>query len=602
MRKKYTAIPLSLILTILLLLTLPMPAYAAPVKAQQEPRCVDSRDSGTGSAAPNLSTISSLEDLVQWHNGLSDVNEWPVLREDIIINRPITLSETPGQKDLGAIEHVIRITAGGKLTLNNSKLSIQGPDTVIIVEPGGQLLLQHGAIYTAPNSHSIVVEKGGKMIQSAAFLLDGGQIFDKNQSNELPVVPDPTPVPEPDPQPPDAVLRPITSIVGNDKYVSCKVGERPEPSAYPSVVLVAYLATEISHEQTELPIYWNLDSVNFDAVGIYTVKGSFTEDVLAAHHLSNPNGISPTLMINVQETGAIKALKGNIISVSRDGLCLIRLTAPSLPSDVEALYVYRSSDGQHWQKCTGLGVLAGFDDFLPYVQTVPPNTYINYRYKTDYQPIWLRVEIVGSSVAGTSNEIKLEMPASAKPGDSTHTGETGDDGGSGGNRGGGGQSEGERELPVSKQPDEGENNLSIGGKQPGEETVLPAPPENSSGVTDSTSENTPNGTYQNRNTSMPDALKDNLGSVPSVSIPSKIGQMEQTVSSPASTQEQNAVSTAGEDVSNSVTEVQELAAEVQSSPPLQKSRGVFLTAGATGFAACGMFLFRKLVQKRKKKP
>lgn len=588
MRKKQPAIPLSLVLILLLLLTLLVPAYAAPVNAQLESPCVDSRDSSKGSAAPDLSEISSLETLVQWHNDPSGVNEWPVLGEDIIIDRPITLSQTSGQKDLGAIEYVICIKAGGKLTLNNSKFSIQGPDTVIVVESGGQLLLQQGAIYTAPKSHSIVVEKGGKVIKSAAFLLDGGGILDKNQSNELPAVPDPTPVPEPTPPPPDEVLRPITSIVANIKYLSCNVGERPEPSAYPSVILVAYLATEVAHDQIELPIRWNLDSVNFDAAGIYTVKGSFIEDALAAHYLSNPNGISPTLMINVQETGAIKALKGNIISVSRGGLCLIRLTVPSLPSDVEALYVYRSSDGQNWQKCTGQG---GLDDFLPYVQTVPPNTYINYRYNTDYQPIWLRVEIVGSSVAGISNEINMEMPASAKPGDSTHTGETGDDGGSGGNRGGGGQSEGEREFPVQEQPDK--------------ETILPAPPENSSGATASTSENTPNGTSQNSNTSMlPDALKDNLGSAPPVSIPPKTGQMEQTekaVSSPASTQEQNAVSAAGDDVSNSATEVQEVAGEVQSSPPLQKSRGVFLTVGATGFAACGLVLFRKIVQKRKRK-
>lgn len=592
MKKKQPAISLSFILILLLLLTLPVSAYAAPVKAQQESHGVDSRDGSTRSGAPNLGSISSLEELLQWHNGLSGVNEWPVLQEDIIIDCPVTLAETTGQKNLGAIRPMICVTSGGKLTLHNSKLAIQGPGTVIVVESGGQLLLQQGAIYTAPNSHSIVVENGGQISQSAAFLLDGGDILDKNPSNELPVVPDPIPLPDPTPLPPEAVLRPITGIAGDHKYLSCNVGKRPEPSAYPSTVHVAYLATEISHEQMDLPIRWNLDSVNFDAAGIYTVKGSFTEDVLVAHHLSNPNRISPTLMIHVQETGTIKALAGNILSVSRDGLCLIRLMVPSLPSDVEALYVYRSSDGQHWQSCTGQDGLTTFEDFLPYVQTVPPNTYINYRYTTDYQPIWLQIEIKGSSAAGISNVIKLEIPASAKPGDSIHTGETGDDGGSGGNRGGGGQSEGERVLPVTEQPDK--------------HTILSAlSPEHGSGVTAFTSENTPKDTYKKSNASMlPDALEDNPRSAPPVSIPAEMVQAEpteQVVSSPASAQEQDTEPMPGEVISNSTTEVQELA-KVQNHPPVQKSRGAILTAGATGFAICGLLLFRKSVQKRKRKP
>lgn len=590
MRKNHIAISLFFILILQLLSGEPLSAYGAVFPMLQEVRYSDRGCGGMGGSQTDQGLISSLEDLVQWYNALSGWSELPVLEADIIIDRPVTLSETSGRKDLVAIKHNIHVVPGGILTLDNPRLSIQGPDTLIVVEPGGQLLLQNGATSTASTSHAIVVEKGGRCLKSSSFMFDGGGIMDKNQSNGLPGDSDH------DQTPPAEQARPITNIVGFKGSLTCNVGERPGQSDYPSTVRVTYRVAEMSFEQMDLPIQWNLDPVNFEAAGAYTVKGSFSEEVLLEHNLSNPDGIFATLELSVQEQGPIKALTGNVLSVGSDGLCLVRLTVPILPSDVEALYVYRSGDGEHWQKCIGQVVNTAYEDFLPFIQSVPPNTYINYRYKTDYRPIWLRVEVVGSYAAGISNEIRLEMPASAKPGEGTHTGEKGDDGSSDGNRGGGGQSEADRELPVSEESAGEESIFPAQEKLPDKHLPLPAVlPEKTSevGITASASEEAPKRISQNSGTSiLHETLTDNPERVPPVSVPFAI---EETSTSMAES---------GEDASTSTAESEELAAGGQSIPamPVQRSRGVLYTAEATAVVACGLVLFRKLYQKRKRKP
>lgn len=629
MRKRQTAIPLSFIFILLLQLTIATPAYAAAhsVEANSSDtlknRNADSGFADTKSAAPDIRSISSLADLLEWHNAPSGWNEWPVLSAEVVVNRPIILTETAGQKDLGSIEHIIRVAAGGSLTLDNSKLSIQGPGTVIVVESGGQLLLKNGAIYTAPNANSIVVEKGGKLIQSAAFHIDG-KVLDKN---DLPVEPEPSPnplppAPEEKPEPP--VLPAIKKIFGVDASLTCLVGEPPALSEYPATRWITYEMVSGVPTQKELPIKWELDTVDFETAGTHQVKGIFTADVLAANGISNPNGISATLQLTVLKPSPIDTLTGNVLSVGSAGNCLIRLAMPPLPEGATALYLYRSADGKHWQKAVQEIYINGnspssYDNFLPYSMTTPTTLYVTYRYQTDYCPIWLRVEVAGSAAAGISNEIRLEMPVSAKPGGNIHTGETGDDGGSGGNRGGGGQSEGDRVLPnVQEKPEQEVTHLptdqtpSVGNDIP---PILPeqAPPVPSAGGT--WSGQTGGGETPN-STTTPTAPKGITESKPPVPAPDHIGQKEpEAVStdtgqeepkaaSPSSAQppaEQEAIPAAAAGDSREAA-AQVLSNQTQNSPPMQRSRGVLLTAGATVFAAAGLLLIKRISKNRKRKP
>lgn len=559
------------------------PAYAAVLSDAPKNRDVNSGFAGTKSAAPDNRSIASLDDLVKWHNSPSGRNEYPVLTADVIVNRKITLTETSESKELGAIKHVIRVTAGGSLILDHSKLVIQGPGTVIVVEPGGQLLLKDGAIYTAPSADSIVVEKGGKLIQSAAFHIEG-KVLDENAH---PVEPDPDYEPDWNPQPP--LLPAIQNAFGFDTPLTCMVGEPPALSEYPAACWITYKTVSGVPSQKELPIKWDLDTVDFKTAGTYQVKGIFTADILAANGLSNPKGISSTLQLTVLKWGSIDTLTGNVLSIESNGRCLIRLTLPPLPEGVTSLYLYRSADGKHWKKAVGQvyadgSIPCSYDNFLPYTVTTPKALYVAYRYQTDYRPIWLRVEAAGSGVAGISNEIRLEMPVSAKPGVGIHTGETGDDGGFGGNRGGGGQSEGSRgQLNVQEKPKQD-------AATPSTDTI-PSVDKDTSPILTEQAPAVPlaGGTTggQTKSGKTPD----------STAVPEKISGNKPSVPTPSdSMQEEREAGDSLEAV------VQELSDQTQHSPPMQRSRGVLLTTGATVIAAIGLLLLKRINKNRKRKP
>lgn len=592
MQKKHIVIPL--FLTLILLLTITPSAYASSLAEPQEFHIAGSDSGSKISAAPNNRPLSSLEEVVEWHNAPWVWNEFPVLAKDIIVNRPITLSQTAKEKVLGAMAHTIRVTAGGSLTLNNSNLIIQGPRTVIIVESGGLLLLQKGAISTTPGA-AIVVEKGGRLTRSVDFLVDGGKILDKNDENEPPTEPDsnlPPTKPEESPDPPPVTTLPaILNTSGIDDSLSCLQGEPPASSDYPSKEWVYYNISDNIPVRKELPVRWELDTVDFHTAGTYAVKGIFTAEVLAEYGLSNPNNLYATLQLTVLKPSPLDTLTGNVLSVGSEGRCLIQLALPPLPEGATALYIHRSADGKNWQKAVreiyiNGNIPSSEDNFLPYAVITPKNLYVPYYYQTDYRPIWLRVEVVGSAVSGISNEIKLEMPAGAKPGDSIHTGQAGDNGAFDGNRGGGGQSEGDRELPnVPDKPSE-DKTLTPDNEYPTYPTLEQIPSETVAQrvyVLGEISKGEP-GVYK--------AAQDRISEGSPVSIPSDAEHQKVTVSSPLTEQE----------TEPAILEAQALSAEEQIDSPPQKSRGVLLTLVATAFAADGLLLFRKSYKNRKKKP
>lgn len=505
------------------------------------------------SAAPNNRPLATLEELLNWYNVEALPNDAPVFAADIIIDREITLSETDGMRDLGAINHLLRVTAGGSLTLDNPNLALQGPETVLIVENGGKLNLKRGAVYTGPGN-AIVVEQGGAVKQSADFAVIGGTILDENKPEELP--------PESSEPPPEDGRRPLTNTFDSTDAISCLQGHPPAAEDYPASVMVAYLKTANTHDQTTLSVEWILDDVDFNQAGTYTVRGRFPETALAEQNLSNPNNLTATLLLTVRKQAPITSLTGSVLSVQADGLCLLRLKLPSLPEDVEALYLYRSTDGKTWEEATGKSPDSSYRDFVPYVQTVGFNTYLAYRYKTDYEPIWLRVEVVGSVYEGMSNAVRVQLPDGIKPGDSIHTGQTGDDGGSGGNRGGSGQQEGDRVLPEEEE------------RKP--ESDSPKTNSKPSSLEDPTSK-------QDSGLIEPVSEESNLQESISESVEQAVPAV--TEASIAETRDE--------------PEQQTDTAE-QQKPVVPGSSGVWLIAAITIFAALGALLGRWLIRRRKK--
>lgn len=598
MRKRQTSISLLRASILILIFTITTPAYAASnstvsnsvdvPKPSDEPNFSDESEyhrivsdyNSRGSIAPNNKSIATLEDLVKWCNSSSNTDRWAELTEEIIVNRSITLNKSAGSKDLGAINHGIRVTNGGRLTLNQPKLNITSiKEPTIIVESGGELVLLRGAIWPAQDTISIVVEKGGKVTIASSFSLNGGLILDRNET-EL--------IPGDKPNPPDLtvpVLPSIINTIGFDDSLSCIIGDPPDLSEYPATKRVICEESENQSIEKNLPVQWELDNVDFEKAGTYTVKGTFTADVLAANGLRNPNGVSPTLQLTVLKPSPIDTLRGDIMWVESDGNCLVRLAMPLLPEDATALYIHRSVDGEHWQKAVQDVYMDGnipitYYDFLPSSTTTPNKLYVPYYYQTDYQSIWLQVEVVGSAVAGISNKIKLEMPSSAKPGENVNTGLGGNDGSSGGNRGGGGQREGDR--GITRFPDNsktGNNPLFTNQTWPDDEVTSPAMSKQS-----------------------PDILVIGGEAAFDIVALNGLSRSELSMVSPVDTELK-----APEAASASTAlprEEQELitSAGTNNRQPQQKSRGVMTTAGATVLVAGGLLLIRKTYNNRKRKP
>src|SRR5699024_9796425 len=76
MRKRQTAIPLTHIFIFTFLLLTAAPVYAAVRVPEAAPTGAPQNRNADCSTAPDLCSISSLDDLVQWHNTTSAWNQW----------------------------------------------------------------------------------------------------------------------------------------------------------------------------------------------------------------------------------------------------------------------------------------------------------------------------------------------------------------------------------------------------------------------------------------------------------------------------------------------------------------------------------------------
>lgn len=395
-----------------------------------------------GMTMPELKPVENLETLVSWYESGSGGESSAMLTDDLVVNTSLIFAETDTIRQIGAPKNVICVESGGVLVMDNPNLELQGPETVVIVKNGGQLKLRRGAIYTGPGQ-AIIVEKGGEIIRQAEFQIFGGEIY--NEDEEGSTLPPTTILP-----PEQEGKYPITNVIGNSFYRFCSVGKRP--NEYPESVTVAYKKQEGVHGQITIPVYWQLDSVDFETPGTYEVAGSFAQEDLEEKGLTNPQKLGAVLWITVQRSQPIDNMTGRFVRIGAQGNALVQLKLPVLPEDAKALYLYRSADGVRWEQVGGKVAQSQYIDFLPFSQQQGLYCYVSYRYQSDYQDIWMKVKVVGSIYEGFSNAVCIQIPDGAGPGTVVAPGSDPEDGSFDGNRGGGGQQETERVVPTDVQP------------------------------------------------------------------------------------------------------------------------------------------------------
>lgn len=388
-----------------------------------------------GGMAPRIVEVRTLEEFTDWYESGSR-GERCLLMADIEISRGLTLGKTGVPKDINTSEYTIRITSGGSLTLNNPNVHLFGSNAVFTVEKKGRLFLDAGGIHNNPSAPAVLVKQGGYYERKGDFILEG-KVYDQNSQ---------PPVDATEPDTGDDLLIPIAGLFEEEFTIYCQEGKAPADFDYPDKVLVSVGVG--SFKPLSLPVRWDTASVDFSRAGVYQVKGIFTEETLRAHSLKNPESLAPILHVAVRKSGPIDSLQGEVLSVDSNGNAMIRLKFPALPEEAEGIYLYTSSDGIQYQKARRdipeySDDNATTDNFLTDSNTVSPYQYLVYRYQSNYQSLWVKLEIRGSENAGMSNAVECTIPSGARPGTVVHTG-GGNDGSSGGNRGGGGQGTSER--------------------------------------------------------------------------------------------------------------------------------------------------------------
>lgn len=360
----------------------------------------------------------------------------------------------------------------------------------------------------------------------------------------------------------------IISIVDKNFSLSCRVGESPDTSLLPAQVRVSVQGRE---EKLMLPVEWDLSHVDFNMAGAYTLKGYFTKQGLDEHKLSNQKNLTPQITMQVYEIGPLENLRGLLLSSTAEG-CTLKLVLPVLPTDkVRAVYIYRSTDNVHWtQESWNLppgGVLHKEQNYLRLIQSEGRSSSILYRYQSNNEPIWIRVEIIGSELAGMSNSIYLETTDLPQKDIGTRSGTNTSNsiGISVGNKRGG-QSKGNRGLSNDQ--------LKNLPKEAGFST--------SAGLTSGTSID-----------GQTDTPKSEIPKSITVALDSSDYDQEEAAPSSAVSSASNLVD------SEDSAEVPAFAAEMQSDQPLQNNRGAFLTVAAIVLAVGILLLLRKLYKKNK---
>lgn len=159
--------------------------------------------------------VSKIEDLMDCYEKAEKTPVTIKLMQDIIINYPVEWKQTKNPVTVITGEKVdpklvnrppyysLQVVKGGKLTIDNLKLKIKGPDQVIVVESEGSLILSNGEIQLYEDGREAVIIKQGGIYQNqgSGFQIKGTV---RNDNTEIP---DPT---QPTVTEPETTQAPVT--------------------------------------------------------------------------------------------------------------------------------------------------------------------------------------------------------------------------------------------------------------------------------------------------------------------------------------------------------------------------------------------------------
>lgn len=196
---------------------------------------------------------------------------------------------------------------------------------------------------------------------------------------------------------PAASSRPILESPDSQiPTMTCTQGKPPGKNAYPSFDKVFYQAENGESEWVKIPVEWDLSAVDFNKAWTYRIEGSYSQEALKAHNLSNPNGRKASLLLVVQGKMSIEIESAKALPPDKDGNADMRIKIPLVPEEAFGLYLYYSFDQVNYNMASWLWAGSNYNNYLDhYVR--PGNSqsydYIIFKYKTDSRPIWFKVEM-----------------------------------------------------------------------------------------------------------------------------------------------------------------------------------------------------------------
>lgn len=385
-----------------------------------------------------IARIASKEDLLNWYQSDSAGEGCAMLTADLVIDGKVELGvepDNPGRRrELNTRNFTVRIANKGRLTVDNPDLYFMGNKEILTVEGGGRLSLIQGGTYESLYPRHILVKAGGKYEVSSRFHLAGG-IMDENKE------PDPSDPPDESwgenaPEARPLLPNPDSTV----PTVTCVQGEPPKKEEYPASDLVLYQAENGKYEWAEIPVEWDVSSVDFNRPGVYKVTGNYAKEALAERNLCNPSGLRASLNVAVQSRTSIGIEAADVLSTDAGGYAVMRIRIPGIPDNAVGLYLYYSFDQVSYRTAAWTGKDGEYANYLEQNDVSgQAYDYIVFKYNIGKRPIWLKVQLKvrdGDTVRSmTSEPVKCQAdtaPDVTKPSSDS-------DGSSGGNRGGGGQ-------------------------------------------------------------------------------------------------------------------------------------------------------------------
>lgn len=201
-----------------------------------------------------------------------------------------------------------------------------------------------------------------------------------------------------------------------------------------------YQADNGKYEWAEIPVQWDLSSVDFNRVGVYRVWGNYSKEALADRNLCNPSDLRASLDVAVQSRMSMKIEAADILSADADGYAVMRIRIAGIPDNAVGLYLYYSFDQVSYEMAAWTGKDGEYTNYLEQnAASGQAYDYIVFKYNIGNRPIWFKIQLKvrdGDAVRTvTSGPVKCQVslvPEATKPSSDS-------DGSSGGNRGGGGQ-------------------------------------------------------------------------------------------------------------------------------------------------------------------